>query len=164
MAMYTETDIMRLYQHNLCIAIANLCKVEVFCGTPPTLAAVNGWVFEQTVQHCLVDELANQNLHTTVMEQVRIGQRVVIDLLVATVAVEIKLKGLFGQDDFAKYRKAAAQARSRGLSYLYLTGQENHPPYREGIKRAVGVNNAFFLDVAGEWEGFLSRVTVLLRQ
>jgi len=162
MTRYTQDDIHRLYERNHGTAIENLCKVEVFCGTRPTLTCVNGWVFEQTVRHCLSHELTVLNLHPVTKEQERIGQRVVIDLLVGTVGIEIKLKGLFGPTDFNRVRKASDQARSQGLSYLCLVGQESHTPYRERAMNAVGRDNAFFLDTPGQWGLFVSRVVELL--
>ena len=162
MARYSEADIHRLYERNRVLAVDNLCKIEIFCGTRPNLTCVNGWIFEQTVQHCLFNEPAIRDSHPDIKVQAKIGQRVVIDLQVGTVGIEIKLKGLFGSPDFDRCRKASDQARLRGLSYLCLVGRESHPPYRDGAKNAVGKDNAFFLDVSGQWEAFVSRVVELL--
>ena len=117
--LYNEAAISELCQRNLDRAKALLRKLEVFCGNDCKVGGLSGWVFEQTVQYCLQKELKAQGIQQSITEQCGLGGKAKADLAIGSLAVEIKLKGLFGVADverYGRYRQAAAQ---RGLQYVF---------------------------------------------
>jgi hypothetical protein len=159
MTVVDENSIWVLFYSNLKQAKANLAKLKVYCGKEPVFAGLSGWVFEQTIQHCIQRELEAQGAKPTMAEQVSLGGRVRADLSVGNVAIEIKLSGLYGLDGVRRYRQYRKAAEKKGFRYLFLTGGETYQPYRNGIIEALGRSNVFFLSDSGEWNRF---VTVLI--
>jgi len=104
----------------------------------------------------LTEELKILGLSPEIKEQVPLYRRAKIDLLVGNVAVEIKAKGSFGDDD-KKYSGYLDEVRKKGWVYCHLTGSETHPPYRSATKSAFG-KRSFFLDEGGDWERFVREV------
>lgn len=96
-------------------------------------------------------------------EQYSLGGKAKADLAVGCFAIEIKLKGLFGSDQVARYGRCMQAAQGMGLHYLFITKEESYRPYREGVQRTLGVENAYFLDTVGDWERFVSRIAGELR-
>jgi hypothetical protein len=79
---YTEDAINRLYEENLTEAQQLLSKVRVAQERGPNIGSLNGWVYEQTIRYCLLEELMELGRCPTIKEQVSLGGRVKIDLLV----------------------------------------------------------------------------------
>ena len=80
-----------------------------------------------------------------------------MDLLVGTVAVELKAGGSFGLDD-RKYEEYRRVAEGRGWTYFYLTRQESHAPFRQTTQSVFDVDKTFFLDTPGDWARFVAAV------
>lgn len=160
---YNEGTLSELYQRNLEDAKALLSKLEVFCGNDCNIGGLSGWVFEQTVQYCLRQELAALGLHPSITEQCGLGGKAKADLAVGCLAVEIKLKGLFGSDQVERYGRYRQAANGRGLQYLFITKEESHGPYWQGIQKTLGTESTFFLDVSGEWKRFVTRIVAELQ-
>lgn len=158
MARFDFDSIITVYDRNLKAAIAKLSQLEVYCGCIPAVSGLNGWVFEQTIQFCLRQELRAIGVRFSIDEQVPLSGKVKVDFVVGPFAVEIKSRGLFGVDGVERCRSCKDQAKEKGLEYLFFTRQEGHRPYREGIVDALGRKDAFFLDTEGDWERFVNRI------
>ncbi|MEK6776609.1 MAG: hypothetical protein AABY87_07005 [bacterium] len=154
---FDEQEVERLYQENLSRAYQLLASLPVAEGRQPTTKGLNGWVYEQTIRHCLCEELKELRLAPTIEEQVRLHGRTKVDLLVGKVAIEIKALGIFGNDT-RKYSGYRAKAEENGWSYFYLTRGESYRPYRVSMQSTFGKERAFFLDTAGDWERFVSEI------
>ncbi len=83
--------------------------------------------------------------------------RTKVDLLVGTVAIEIKALGIFG-NAARKYSGYRAKAEENGWSYFYLTRGKSYAPYRVSMQSTFGEEKAFFLDTEGDWERFVSEL------
>ena len=162
MTIYDEEQVLRLCESSRTAAIRALTKIRIFCGTEPSFSGLGGWVFEQTVQYCLRKELnARRAQVATIAEQGKVGSRIRADLLVGRAAVEIKQSGLYSSSAIAKYGQYRRAANAQGLEYLFITGGERYQPYRDGITKALGKENVFFLDQNGDWKRFVARVIQL---
>ena len=152
--LFTEAAIIDLYAKSLAQAEEGLASLPVAEGRKPNAHGLSGWVFEQTIRCCLVRELAAVGLQPDVQEQVALIGRARVDLRVGNAAIEIKARGSFGAGDskYADYRRVVEQ---RGWTYLYLTMQESHAPYRDATLATFGADRAFFLDTPGEWARFV---------
>ena len=75
--------------------------------------------------------------------------------------IETKRKGLFGFPEVAKYGRYKQLAEAKGFHYLFITGSETYPPYRNGIIEVLGAENSFFLDRNGHWQQFITRILAL---
>ena len=154
---YNENQIEKLYQENLSAARHALALLPIAEGREPTTKGLNGWVYEQTIRHCLSQELITLGILPIVREQVPLYGRTKIDLLVGRVAVEIKALGSFG-DDARKYTGYRTKVEEKGWAYCYLTRSETYHPYRLATESAFGKDRAFFLDTEGDWERFVKEV------
>ena len=154
---YDENQIEKLYQENLSAARQALALLPVAEGREPTTKGLNGWVYEQTIRHCLSQELTALGILPNIREQVPLYGRTKIDLLVGGVAVEIKALGSFG-DDARKYSGYRTKVEEKGWVYYYLTRSETYHPYRLATESAFGKERTFFLDTHGEWERFVKEV------
>jgi hypothetical protein len=154
---YNEREIDKIYKENLTDARRRLALLPVSEGREPNIQGLNGWVYEQTICHCLAEELKTLGLFPLIEEQVTLHRRAKIDLLVGRVAVEIKLAGSFG-DDAMKYSEYRAKVEQRGWVYCYLTQSETYKRYRLATAAAFGKERAFFLDTKGDWERFVREV------
>ena len=161
--LFTSDAIWDLHEKNQRAAARLLQKVPVFCGSEPNDKVVSGWVFEKTVQHCLRRELRRARSTPRISEQVPIGNRGRADLQVGNVLIEIKKSGFFSANAIPRYRRYRKAANAADCTYLYLTGWEQHRPYREGAKKVFGSNNAFFLNFSDDWNRFINRLIRLLR-
>ena len=164
MPVISQSEVWALYEDALAAAEQCLSKLRIASGETPAFTGLAGWVFEQTVQHCLRRELAARGVSASMKEQVKLGRRGKADLLVGDIALEIKLRGIFSQSAIDRYANYARLAHAEGRQYLYLTGGEGYRPYRQGVAAAVGPSNTFFLDTEGHWQRFIGRVLVLLRR
>ncbi len=165
---YDNERVSELHERSLEDASKALRNMEVFCGNDCRIGGLSGWVFEQTVQYCLQRELRDRDLHPQMAEQYSLGGKAKADLAVwcvthHRVAIEIKLRGLFGPDEAERYRRYKEAANAKKLQYLYITKGETYRPYREGIQEALGVENTFFLDTEGDWERFVTRIVTHLQ-
>ena len=154
---YNEDAINRLYDENLTEAQQRLSSLPVAEGRKPNIGGLNGWVYEQTIRHCLSEELMKFGQYPTIKEQVSLGGRVKIDLLIGNIAIEVKGAGSFGDDD-RKYSSYRAKVEGKGWIYYYVTRVENHKPYRLATISAFGNQHAFFLDTKGDWQRFVKSV------
>ena len=154
---YDEDTVGKEYKDNLSKAHQQLASLPFAEGRKPNVAGLNGWVYEQTIRHCLSQEFISRGLSPIIKEQVPLYGRAKIDLLVGTVAIEIKAAGSFG-DDARKYSEYRAKVEEKGWVYFYLTGGETVKRYRSAAEEAFGENRAFFLDTKGDWERFVREV------
>lgn len=145
-----------LFEDNLKAAKAKLAELEVCCGVEPRFSGLSGWVFEQTAQCCIRRELKAANVEAGISEQVSLGGRAKADLVVGSVAIEIKTSGLFGLQDAARYRKYRKAAEAKGFRYTYLAWWENYLPYKRALDKALGKRNVFYLDEDREWQRFIA--------
>jgi hypothetical protein len=151
------------YERALDEAEQKLASLNVACGRPVNLKGLRGWVFEQTVRTCLQEELKERGVILAIDEQVSIGDRVKIDLLIGTVAVEVKAAGFFGNEG-ARYSDYRKKVEAKGWHYLYLTLHETYRPYVEVARTSFGDDKAFFLDQKGSWIRFVSTVVRLSKK
>jgi hypothetical protein len=154
---YDENEVDKLYQENLSAARKILASLPVAEGRQPTTKGLNGWVYEQTIRHCLCDELKELRLTPTIEEQVPLHGRTKVDMLVGKVAIEIKALGIFS-NDARKYSGYRVRAEENGWSYFYVTRGESYSPYRFAMQSTFGEERAFFLDTPGDWERFVKEV------
>lgn len=154
---YNEDSIKRLYDENLMEAQQRLSSLPIAEGRRPNVGGLNGWVYEQTIRHCLSEELETLGKHPTLSEQVSLYGRVKIDMLIGNIAIEVKKAGSFGGSD-SKYSSYRAKVEEKGWIYYYVTGGETHAPYRQETMSVFGSEYAFFLDTKGEWHRFVKSV------
>lgn len=154
---FNEQEVERLYQENLSHARQLLSSLPVAEGRQPTTKGLNGWIYEQTIRHCLCEELKELGMVPTIEEQVPLYGRTRVDLLVGKVAIEIKALGIFG-NDARKYRGYRSKAEKNGWCYFYLTRGESYLPYRVSMQSTFEKERAFFLDTEGDWERFMKEV------
>lgn len=155
---YAADTIAELARQSLKLAKERLSGVPVHCGREPRIPGLHGWVFEQTVQFCLLEELAVRGIIPEVEEQSKLCGKAKADLRVGHVLVEIKTRGLFGISDVERYRKYKQWAQAKGYRYLFLTASETYMPYRRGICDAVGEDSVFLLDQPDHWERFVETI------
>jgi len=163
MTRFDENAILTLFESSLKQAKANLADLKVYCGKEPGFAGLSGWVFEQTIQHCLRQELEAHGAAPTITEQVSLGGRAKADLAVGNAAIEIKTSGLFELDAVHRYREYRRAAQEKGLRYIFLSRQETYRPYRDGIIKALGQSNVFYLNERGDWERFVTLLIELMK-
>src|SRR5208337_2532068 len=164
MAVFDEKSIQNLFDSNLRKAKECLASLAFCCSASPSFGGLTGWVFEETIHHCLAKELSFLGTQAKIGSQEALEGRSKVDLVVGQrVAAEIKEKGLFDRNAADRYGRYMRSARTKGYSYLYLTREETYQPYREAIKKAVGRRNAFFLDRPGEWARFVQQIVKELR-
>ena len=157
---YDENEVDKLYQENLSAARKLLASLPVAEGREPTTKTkgLTGWVYEQTIRHCLSQELKALGISPIIKEQVTLYGRATIDLLVGRVAVEIKALGSFGGDARKYSGDRAAKVEEKGWVYCYLTQSETYRSHRLATESAFGKERAFFLDAQGDWERFVKAV------
>ena len=155
--IFNEEQVWRLFDDNLIQAQNKLTEIDVFCGQKAKFAGLSGWVFEQTIAHCIIQELKAKGVNADVREQVSLGGRAKADLAIGAVAIELKTSGLFGMGDVERYRKYKNASEVQGFRrYLYLTWEETFLPYKDGLDQALGKNNVFYLKNNGEWQRVIS--------
>jgi hypothetical protein len=152
-----------MYERNLRAAKRVLRNIPAFCGDDAQDKTLSGWVYEKTVQYCLRRELRAAGLELSISEQVSLLKRSRFDLQVGKVLVEVKKSGLYNKDSLKRYRDYRRLAKSHGLHYLYLSGEEAHKPYRVGAAAVFGAKNIFILDRNAEWSRFVRRLIFLSR-
>ena len=163
MSIYTGEEINTLASDSLDCARKKLSEIPAYCGPEAAFSGLRGWVFEQTIQHCLQAELEHNGFAPEISTQVPIGGRAKADLGLGKLLIEIKSRGLFGMGDVARYQRYRSTAESKGRRYLFLTLGESYLPYQQSIIKALGTKNTFFLldqngRGTGDWERFVDRV------
>jgi len=159
MTIYTEEEIEHLYEEQFEKALKSLKGLKIFCGNEPRIRGLNGWIFEQVIQFCLLEELKNKGLSDVEIEEqasLRGGKKA--DLKIGNVIIEIKKEGFFGDRDIEKYKEYRKVADEKGLTYLYLTGGERVQKFIDGAIQVFGEGNCFFLDEKGSWGKFVDKV------
>ncbi|MRR35596.1 hypothetical protein EG829_13145 [bacterium] len=159
--IYDESTVNDFYEKNLEEAKTLLKSLPFCCGFQPAFSGLTGWVFEQTIQHCIRNELKELKLQAEIEEQVCLIGRAKIDLRVGKTAIEIKTSGLFSRDDILKYKRYQAEAETKGWRYILLSIGET--TFREGIIDALGKDNVVLLyerdgswnPNSGEWQRFM---------
>jgi len=159
---HSGSNIERIFNENLTLAIAALAAVPIARGRTPSFQGLNGWVYEQTIRSCLEDELQLQNVALPLKEQQTLKGRAKVDLIVEgkkrKVAIEIKAGGIFG-NDAERYKKYCEIAQNeKKWTYLYVTKQETHKPYYDATKAVFGPDAAFFLNEENGWHDFVTAV------
>jgi hypothetical protein len=155
--IYNESSVQRVYKMNAREAKKQLMQLPVYSGPAyygyePEVPGLIGWVFEQTIQHCIRRELEKMSLSAEIEEQVNITESVKIALQIGKIAIEIKPNVLSSQDDIDKCKNDQAQANQRGWRYILLSSGE--ATFRTGIIEALGKDNVILLENYddGEWK------------
>ena len=156
MPRFNGESIEKLFKKSKMQAKRRLEGIDVCCGKEPEFAGLNGWVFEKTILHCILKERVVKGIE--VEEQFSLGGRARADLKIGSVAIEIKVSGLFSFDDIQKYGKYRKTAEKQGLQYFFLSREESYPPYRKGIIKVLGKANVFYLSDKGEWSRFITQL------
>jgi len=155
--IYNESSVQRVYKMNAREAKKQLMQLPVysgpaFYGYEPEVPGLTGWVFEQTIQHCIRRELEKMNLTAEIEEQESITESAKIALRVGKTAIEIKPSELFSHDDIVQCKNGQAQAKEKGWRYIFLSSGET--TFQTGIIEAIGKDNVIFLEKydEGEWK------------
>jgi len=162
--IYDNTRVVDFFNQNLNQAKGLLKQLEICRDREPRFSALSGWVFEQTIRHCICEELGQMGIFVEPKEQFRLAGRVKADLLIGKTAIELKTRGLFGSRDITRYTAYKDMAEKQNYQYVFLSQSETYVPYRTGITEALGADNAFFLDgPEGEWKRFVEIIARNLR-
>jgi hypothetical protein len=132
----------------------------------------NGWVFEQTIANCLLEEFNNeinieqQYCFSKLKIQSEKKSKGTADLVIESngkrVFIELKHTGIFS-GDVDKYKKYKKIIEDNGFHYLYLSKSETHLPYANKCKEAFGAENVFLLKEGnGDWERFVERIKQII--
>jgi hypothetical protein len=157
---YSEITVGLKYTDNLENANHALRNLDFASDGIINFKGLNGWVFEQTIRQCLMDELKDILDEIDFKEQENLAGRATVDLVVGRVAIEIKSGGLFS-DESEKYTKWRVAAYAMGWDYLYITLDETYPQFKVSAKKAFGYENTFFLNDPGSWRKFVNRIVEL---
>jgi len=189
MAKYTKEEILDLYEGKengqLKEAETKLKELKVYCGDKIKINELNGWVFEQVVQFCLIEELGKNNL-LPIKEQHRFEYWVsesdrkklkIFDLFINNkILIEVKVNGhqMSKWDDKTideKYVAIRKRAEEIEYNFLYISIKEANPKktgskdYRKRTRDLLGEENCFFLDETEDnWQKFVKRVSEILKQ
>lgn len=159
--MIKSNEIRKLYERSLAQAREKLREIEVFCNTDAAFGGLSGWVFEQTIQHCIEMELQAKGLEVEIRQQAPLVGRAKADLAVGSfAAIELKSNGIYSKDDIEKYKRYKQAALEKGFNrYLYLSWDEGYLPYKNGLNEALGEENVFYIENTMEWSRFISELT-----
>jgi len=133
----------------------------------------NGWVFEQTIANCLLEEFNNEiNIEQQYcFSKFKIqGEKTckgTADLVVESngkmVFIELKHTGIFNDVDVEKYKKYKKLIEDNGFQYLYLSKSESSGHFRQICKETFGEENVFLLiEGNGDWERFVERIKQII--
>lgn len=142
-----------------------------FCETIEVDKSLKGWVFEQTIAKCLLEEFNSdikiEQQYKFSSFEIQDGKKsrgsadLAIDYNGRKFLVEIKFSGIFSGRDTEKYEKyqELIKKQDNGFRYLYLSKRETHEPYAEKCRNVFGKENVFLLDnVKGDWERFIKSI------
>ena len=79
--IYDNTRVVDFFNQNLTQAKGLLKHLEICRDREPRFSALSGWVFEQTIRHCMCEELGQMGIFVEPEEQFGLGRRVKADLL-----------------------------------------------------------------------------------
>ncbi|MEN6622134.1 MAG: hypothetical protein ABFD50_11360 [Smithella sp.] len=159
--IYNENTIQRVYEANIREIQRQLQNLPVYCGGEPNFPGLAGWIFEQTIQHCLRRELEEMNLDVEIEEQI-ISEAANIDLLIGNTAIDVNPGRPFSEEDISKYVNNQIEAKRRNWSYIFIILYENDS--ESTIVDALGKENTIFLqNHNGEWEHFVNTITDRLK-
>ncbi len=173
---YTAKEILNKYDEQLEEAEKKLKELTVYCGDKIKINGLNGWVFEQVVQHHLTEELIDlgiKNPSELMMPQFPLTYELEekkkhpkIDLKIGNkILIEIKGQGyLYSASDQKKYEEIRKKVNEQDSEFLYITKKDGGVRYRNAAKGTFGEENCFFLDDKNEdnWQKFVERVYELL--
>lgn len=146
--IYDENTVENLFQKSLRDAKRALRRLDVHSGREPSFSGLSGWVYEQTIRHCILHELKERGVVAEpVLEQQALGGKKKVDLLIGNTAIEIKTSGLFGHHEIDRYKTYQSLAAAIGYRYLLLSRGET--TYRTGLLKALGKDNVILLDEEG---------------
>jgi hypothetical protein len=158
MTLFDDVQIRDLFESNLAAAKACLGQLSFCCSTDTAFGGLSGWVFEQTFTFCLRQELKALHINTTIHDQVGLGGKAKVDRVIGSIAIELKARGMFDKRAPYRYAKYKIAAEKKGYCYLYVALQETYGPYREATRVQLGTENAFFLDIPGDWSRLMNRI------
>ena len=126
-----------------------------------TITGLNGWVFENLVANLIKQDIPSVRIEP----QKSLYKRVKVDLLVNNkIAIEAKAAGVYGMEHINRLGDYIKIAEKKKWDYLYISLKESYEPYYEETKKAVGHQNAFFLDrQKGDWNRFIERISQLIK-
>jgi hypothetical protein len=146
--IYDECAVEILFQKSLLDAKEALRGLRVHSGREPSFSGLSGWVYEQTIRYCILNELKEKGIVAAqVLEQQPLGGRKKVDLLIDSTAIEIKTSGLFGSHEIDRYKTYQSLAAAIGYRYLLLSRGES--TYRTDLLKALGKDNVILLDERG---------------
>lgn len=164
MTIYNYQKIQELTESQIQEAKSKLKELKIYCNNiEPKFTGLNGWVFEQVIQYCLIKEFKKLGItNFEIKEQAHLDKRKKLDLMINNkIAVEIKRNGIYGKGDIEKYTKCKEVADEKKLIYLYITPRETYKPYQVSTVKIFGKENCFFLD-ENDWERFVNRIYSLI--
>jgi hypothetical protein len=132
-------------------------SLDVAHGKPTKIRGLSGWVFEQTVRSGIEAELKKKKIKCEISEQVSIGGRAKIDLVIGNVALEIKVSGFYDniEEKYSEYRK---RIEKKGLAYFYVTLYEDWLPNLKMAARVFGSKKVFVLSNPRDWKRLVSEL------
>ena len=134
-------------------AVAALFALDFVKGTPTKMRGLDGWVFEQVVRNGLEQEMRKKKVKSEIAEQVSIGGRAKVDLVIGCVAIETKLSGYY-DDVEERYKGYRKRIEKMGLTYFYVTLYEKYLPNLKAAHRVYGKDRVFVLSESGAWGRF----------
>jgi len=178
MVNYSASYIRNEYKKNLEEAESKLKELKVYCGYAIKIKGLNGWVFEQVVQHHLKEELINLGIKnpselmtpqfTLPYELEGKKKHPKIDLKLGNkILIEIKGEGfLYSASDKKKYEDIRKKANEQDFQFLYMTKEDGGVRYRKAAKDLFWEENCFFLDDEKEdnWQKFVNKVHSILKE
>jgi len=155
--IYNESSVQKVYKLNIREAKRQLMQLPVYSGPvlygfEPEVPGLTGWVFEQTIHHCIRRELEAMNLTAEIEEQESLSEHSKIALRIGKTAIEIKPGEFFCPDDIVQCKIYQTQAKERGWQYVFLSGGET-ALYKDIIE-AIGKDDVVMLENYddGEWK------------
>jgi hypothetical protein len=143
-------DIEAHYERALSLARRRLALLPFAKGSAEKVRGLGGWVFEQVLHGLLQKEMARRALKTEISQQVSIGGRSAVDLLIGRAAIEVKVSGSY-EDVRTRYGRYRRQIEALGWVYLYVTLYEEYKPNVRLAKEIFGRNRVFILDRPVDW-------------
>lgn len=148
--LYENTDIIRIFNENLSKAKNSLKNLDFASNLEVEFRGLTGWVCEQTIANCIIEELDKLGIENNLIEQFPLNKlntekknfRAKADLRVdiknITFFVEIKSKGVFGENAGDKYIHYKEIIEMNNCFYLYLTLDETKASYKNRFIEIFG--------------------------
>lgn len=165
MTKYDNEKINEIFESNLNEVIECIKQLDIYQGNKIDIKGLKGWIFEQTIDKCIKNELSHHYIPYNINEQYKLMSRVYVDLKInEKILIEVKLSGFFNNKDGEKYKKYKEVAEKKNFNYLYLTQKETDKRYQNIAREVFGKENAFILNENNfEWERFINRIISLLK-